>query len=313
MNDAYRISLTQYESDGYVPIHLALIGAGKNMSARYHDHDFSEIAIVMGGSAIHSVSLTNNKEAVQAKIAKGDILVLHPGVFHLYKQAEDLELWNIIFDSKHLLMPQYDAEFLPFFQKLFPQKTPPPVRQMTFPVLHLDDKELNTCQNSILKIQQEMTSQLPGSYFSAMSAFMGMLIHLARMDREPVQDKETAPESRIADALNYIHRHYMNGKISLDMLAAIASMSKRNLTRYFRNATGASPLEYLQTLRMSKALFFLRSTDFKIEDIAYRCGFCNGAYFSRCFIKSYNVSPSEYRRNNQVLQIKANSTEAEQP
>ena len=49
---------------------------------------------------------------------------------------------------------------------------------------------------------------------------------------------------------------------------------------------------------MKKSLALLRAKEhLTIAEIAYKLGFSNPAYFSKCFKKQFGMTPQEYRKN----------------
>ena len=72
-------------------------------------------------------------------------------------------------------------------------------------------------------------------------------------------------------------------------------MSRSNLMRVFRAATGQSPIEYLLRLRIQKAMALLRNTDLTITEIAMEVGFNDSNYFTRQFKRVQGSSPTRFR------------------
>ena len=85
------------------------------------------------------------------------------------------------------------------------------------------------------------------------------------------------------------------GAVSIDDVARLATMSKRNLSRQYRKETNLSVGEKLAQLRMYKAEELLRETDLQIKAIAQRVGISDTHYFARKFKEFYGWSPSEHR------------------
>lgn len=73
-------------------------------------------------------------------------------------------------------------------------------------------------------------------------------------------------------------------------------MSDRTLERRFKNATGDSPLEYIQRMRVMAAKHLLASTNMSFDEIAYQLGYENSASFRKIFVKWVRLLPSEYRK-----------------
>lgn len=79
-------------------------------------------------------------------------------------------------------------------------------------------------------------------------------------------------------------------------LARQAGMSPRNLTRHFRTATGATPLQWLLTQRIRRAQELLETTDRGVDAIAEATGMGTAATLRRHFHRTVGVPPAAYRR-----------------
>jgi len=90
-------------------------------------------------------------------------------------------------------------------------------------------------------------------------------------------------------------QHNLQSQILLSSVAAKFKMSIRSLNRRFKTATGKSPLQYLQELRIEQAKELLKQSNLDISEIAYRVGYSDASYFSGLFRKINAVSPNEYR------------------
>ena len=79
-------------------------------------------------------------------------------------------------------------------------------------------------------------------------------------------------------------------------LAREAGISPRTLDRRFRDATGLSPLAYLQSLRIASAKQMLEATNLTVAEVAFRVGYQDQGHFARVFTRTMSVAPAEYRR-----------------
>lgn len=72
-------------------------------------------------------------------------------------------------------------------------------------------------------------------------------------------------------------------------------------TRLFdriKRITGMTPNDYILQLKINKAILLLREhEELTIAEIAYKLGFSNPAYFSKCFKKQLGITPQQYRKN----------------
>jgi transcriptional regulator GlxA family with amidase domain len=88
----------------------------------------------------------------------------------------------------------------------------------------------------------------------------------------------------------------LEGDASLEAAARAAGLGVRTLLRRFRKATGHTPLEYVQTLRVEAAKRLLETTDRTVEDLAGAVGYADPASFRRVFKARSGLSPGAYRR-----------------
>lgn len=92
----------------------------------------------------------------------------------------------------------------------------------------------------------------------------------------------------------YIEEHIENPNLSIEELSKAMFVSRGTLYVKVLSFTGETPVEYVRSLKLKKALSLLQKNDLKISQIAYSVGFSNPNYFARAFKAKFNVSPSEY-------------------
>lgn len=100
------------------------------------------------------------------------------------------------------------------------------------------------------------------------------------------------------DFQDVVQKHLFED-LNIEDLAFLSGMSLFSFKRKFSTVYGTSPNKYIITKRLEKAQTLLNTTELRISDIAYDCGFSELSYFSRVFKNSYNYSPSEFRSHNQ--------------
>lgn len=79
-------------------------------------------------------------------------------------------------------------------------------------------------------------------------------------------------------------------------MTQLSGLAERSFQRRFKLATGMTPMEYTQTLRIEEAKHLLETTGNPIEVVAEEVGYDDAAFFSRLFRRSVNLSPAQYRR-----------------
>ncbi len=84
-------------------------------------------------------------------------------------------------------------------------------------------------------------------------------------------------------------------KFSTEKLAKKLSVSRRSLDRRFIKATGNTPLEYLQRVKIESAKKRLESSRKTVQEIMYEAGYTDLRAFRQVFRKITGLSPIEYR------------------
>lgn len=100
--------------------------------------------------------------------------------------------------------------------------------------------------------------------------------------------------NKILPSLKFIAENFAE-QISLNDMAESINLNKDYFCRLFKKATGVTPVEYLNFVRISKAEKLFK-TDMTLSEIAYSTGFSSIAYFNKTFNKYKNCSPSKYRK-----------------
>lgn len=95
-------------------------------------------------------------------------------------------------------------------------------------------------------------------------------------------------------SLDYIARNYHN-RISLDDVSAYVGYSSKYFSRYFKDQTGITFVNYLNRLRIQAAKELLADPNIVIKDVAARVGFENINTFFRVFKQFEGVTPGQYR------------------
>ena len=79
-------------------------------------------------------------------------------------------------------------------------------------------------------------------------------------------------------------------------MAERSGLAERTFMRRFRAATGYSPMEYVQTLRIEEAKHLLETTTTSIEMIAIETGYEDPNFFRRLFKRKVGITPARYRQ-----------------
>jgi len=99
----------------------------------------------------------------------------------------------------------------------------------------------------------------------------------------------------IKKAQEYIE-HNVGKKISVDQLADLFLISRRNFERRFKKATANTPVEYLQRVKIEAAKKSLESGRENVNEIMYAVGYSDSKAFRTTFKKITGLSPLDYRK-----------------
>lgn len=102
----------------------------------------------------------------------------------------------------------------------------------------------------------------------------------------------------ISKAIHYAKRNFNNNDMSVENVADYAGFSIDYFNRIFLAHTGFTVMSYVNYMRIKKAVELLRNTDKTVLDIALEVGYDSHEGFIKAFKKIYNVTPSEYRKQN---------------
>ena len=75
----------------------------------------------------------------------------------------------------------------------------------------------------------------------------------------------------------------------------MAGLGERTFMRHFKAATGRSPSDYLQTLRIEAAKAMLEGGMKPVQTISHEVGYVDLAFFRGLFKRVTGMTPVEYR------------------
>lgn len=279
-----RFILRRYSKNEKLGIGIKHILPGFHGEKRFHDHDFSEIAVIVQGNPHHLFG------GQSCSLAPGDILLLHARHTHAYGNAAGLECINLLYHPSRLQKEFPGLEVFPLYREIFPESD---TRHNPLqPVLHLAAPNLSRLLELCSSLKRELTENRPGSDCGARLVFGQILLLLSRWREQTPNERKRL--SVIDPALDYLHSNFRR-HISIRALAAMTNMSERNFFRHFRETTGLNPTKYLLRIRMEYAASVLRESENSVYEIAKACGCYDASDFYRKFKSVFACSPREFR------------------
>lgn len=101
-------------------------------------------------------------------------------------------------------------------------------------------------------------------------------------------------DEAILMAQKYLEENYRD-KISVEKLATELNIGRRNFDRRFIKATGFTPLDYLQRVKIEAAKKLFETTRNTVNEIMYEVGYKDAKAFRDVFNRITGLSPLEYK------------------
>jgi len=156
-----------------------------------------------------------------------------------------------------------------------------------------------TVRDLMTKIAQEKQSENIGFKQLCRGLLLELLVYLYRNYVVRTLDEQNgAKRKRDLERLNvvlcYIENHFTE-QISNAQLAKMVCLSEDRFGHLFRDGVGQSPLQYINDIRLKKALGLLQTSKYTVTEVAETVGFRDYNHFGRMFRKRYGCTPFEVK------------------
>lgn len=278
-----------------LPFFIALLEKGNRIK---HRHRFVQIVYIRKGKLKHVI----NDNAFD--VHKGDIFIIPPFVPHYYIDVDD-EKYELI-----------EFEFIPeFIDERFSNQSRDN-HFMDFAYLEpflVTENEMKPRLNLSGNIQEQVEGILDEilyEYENRSSEFELMIkAQLLRMlvlvEREFNKNLSGSADQMLYEqhrdaifgAIQYIDENYEKD-VNIEQVSRIAMLSQSYFRYLFKQITHKTFTEYLQHLRITKAIELLQTRpEMRIIDICYSVGYNNVSHFNRTFRMETGVSPRAFRQS----------------
>lgn len=239
-----------------------------------HKHTRIEINYVKKGRCI----LHLDNESINFK--EGEMMIINSNVNHKFEAGQ-----------KGTTLLQ--LEFLPdiFNDVHFQTENAIPVSLFT-----TNNKVLKIINNirimrTVQRIVSELNVKKPRYEYLVVMYYAELLLLIYRY----IDETKLASENNtiLSKAIHYIQANYKT-PITISSLAEALGCTDRYLRHLFRNNLNIAPLDFLNQVRINKAIETLRNTDMSIKEVSYECGFNSPQYFSRKFKEQTGYSPRNF-------------------
>lgn len=153
-----------------------------------------------------------------------------------------------------------------------------------------DYKELRRI--TLIMLQEDINSET-----NVIFVYLSYILDI--LNKNAVLFKAKPKQDDISMVLSYINQNFANIH-SIEDIANNFYITKYYLAHKFKEATGATLIQYLNQIRIRNACSMLKNTSMSVTEIGEACGFNSTIYFCNMFKKIEKTTPSEYRRKNDI-------------
>ena len=248
----------------------------------FEKHNYFEICLCVNGKLVIEFD-----DKIQ-HLKKGDICIIFPNINHRedpYITGGHETIWVLVsMDTITLMLTgKKDNESLSV--------------DWAF-ALH-ETAEKYSVSKMLQMIHEEFKNDSDHSKDYSKAIVLQILIILLRDVGDLIQ-KETPKkywkEEIVEEVKNYIESNYSQN-FKLNDIAQLLSFSPNYLNTIFKGITGFTIIKYTEQLRIYKANWLLKETDYSVSCIASMLGYCDQYHFSKNFKKEMGQSPTEFRKS----------------
>lgn len=236
-----------------------------------HWHEHIELHYILSGTM--EGELDQRKYVVRA----GDLAVFNGNVLHSGFCTKELNALVIIFRMEDLARELADRNIV--FQEIISQDAF--IRELMTDIYEeYERKEIGywlVCKGKIL----QLISYLTRNFARAMLTEKESMKHMKKLER-------------LNMVRQYIERHYTE-TITNRELAELIHLSEDRFNHLFKECMGVSPLQYMNEIRLDKAMHLLKSGRCGAAEAAEMVGFSDYNYFGRIFRRKFGVTPTQVK------------------
>ncbi len=247
-----------------------------------HAHDLYEILFFVSGHGVYLV------ESAAYPLTPGCILVMRPGEVHKLHITPDAPYERVVVHFRErALMEHTDA-----YRLLLAAFSERPLGESNrYSSEEIDSDFVRKCLERIEDTDSPELTRLVAS--AMLPAILSELYRGYRRRQRQPQPDIRIPQTRIRDILQYVNGHLCE-ELTLDDLCRRFYISKTQLGRLFRAATGSTAWDYILVKRLILARQLILS-GVPITEASVRSGFRDYSAFYRAYKKRYASSPATDR------------------
>lgn len=266
-----------------------------------HFHDFYELIYVFKGTILQYI---NDKSF---SMETGSFLFLHPSVIHSFYSYKDTRAINILVKKEYFerFLSNLNIRIRNSFinrvveEKFFALFAPRDDNDVLRPLMNslCEISEMEPLAKKLIGIN-DLGGNTPVDILLTEQIFQQIILMLIKSVDNGSLTKKILSNNRVSvnttEVIAYIRENYKD--ITIDELSKKFGYSTAQIYRIIKKSTGNNFNTIIMTMRIQRAKYLLRNTDFSISHIAHMVGIGSSEYFARLFKRQCGYTPTEYKK-----------------
>ncbi len=273
-----------------------------------HWHEEAELTLITEGEGLYQIDL------VDYEVKKGDILFVSPLLLHSvsFSQSEEMpteqsDKYSFKQSPERTSVMEMVSETYVFHLNFLGGNSadicttrylvPIVNHEISLPCLITPE---HPAYVSIRKIFNQIASlydeEVPGYELALKSMLLQvifLLLQYSEKHERQALPEEGTPSDKLKNVLDYIELHYAK-PLSVEELAGICCFSEYHFMRFFKKHMNMTCIEYINNVRLEKAVELFEQGNTSILDVSLSVGFHNLSYFHRAFKNKYGMTPRSF-------------------
>lgn len=259
-----------------------------NLSSEYmgvtnHWHEEAELTLITSGKCIYKIDL------VEYEVEEGDILFVPPLFLHsiTLENNKKASSETYVFHLKFLGGNSTDICSTRYLAPIMNQEFSMPY------VIKPNHPAYVSLRKIFNQINTTYDESIIGYELALKSLFLQTIFLLLQYSKKVVAPETEKVSDKIKNVLDYIELHYSE-TITVSQLAKLCYFSDYHFMRFFKKHMNMTCVEYINNLRLEKAVELFEKGNLSIMEVSLSVGFHNLSYFHRAFKKKYRMTPLSF-------------------
>lgn len=263
-----------------------------------HKHDFFEMVYMYSGKCIQKI---DDEEMI---LSEGQLCLINSKAYHSVRTEEDNDniLFNFMFKksffSRYFLNLIGENNSLSSFliNYLFDENS-----EKNYLIFNINNSI--SIENILLSIINEFINENIGFRSILESLYVILFIEISRNNCIVCNshNKSNYKSSKFNKIIDYMEKNFAT--TNLQETAEYFHYHPNYLSKEIKKNTNKTYSQILQNIKLKQACFYLSKTNLPIQEITQKIGYTELSYFYHIFKKNFNLTPNEYRRQVQNINL----------